>query len=51
MFCLSLHLNLLGDSPQVNLGWLKKEVLELHVQKGKAVSRRQISAIGKQSKY
>lgn len=35
MFCLNLHLNLLGDSPQVNLLWLKKEVLELHVQKGK----------------
>lgn len=35
MFFLNIHLNILGDSPQVNLLCLKKEVLELHVQKGK----------------
>lgn len=35
MFFLNLHLNILGDSPQVNLLCLKKEVMELHVQKRK----------------
>lgn len=35
MFFLNLHLNILGDSPQVILLCLKKEVLELHVQKRK----------------
>lgn len=36
MFFLNLHLNILGDSPQVSeFSLLKKEVLELHVQKRK----------------
>lgn len=35
MFFLNLHLNILGDNPQVDLLCLKKEALELHVQRWK----------------